>query len=114
MSFKPISLACAAALTFISAGPAAAVGDMPVKLTQRQASIAYRSVRPLLSAETVTCPAGQVVTSGTVTGGSNPGGGSQTTTILFNKGARVVISRSWETNIGRSPTVSTKIDCSIT
>ncbi len=113
MYFKPISLACAASLTFIMAVPASAVGDMPIKLTQRQASIAYRNVRPLLLAENLTCPVGQVVTSGTVTGGSNPGGGSQTTTIVFNRGGKVVISRSLETNIGRSPTVSTKIDCSI-
>ncbi|TCP97435.1 hypothetical protein C8J46_10657 [Sphingomonas sp. PP-F2F-A104-K0414] len=113
MNLKSCSLACAASLTFMMAAPAAAVGDMPVKLTQWQGSIAYRNVRPLLSAENLTCPVGQVVSSGMVTGGSNPGGGSQITTIMFNKGAKVVISRSWETNNGRSPTVSTKIDCSV-
>ncbi len=113
MLSKSISFACAAGLTFMLAAPAFAVGDLPVRLTQRQASVAYRAIRPLLQAENQTCPVGQTVTSGIVTGGSNPGGGSQTTTIIFNRGGKVVISRSWETNIGRSPTASTKIDCSI-
>lgn len=108
---KPIFLACATSLTIISAAPATAVGDMPIILNQRQASITFARVRALLRAENLTCPVGQAVESGTVTGGSSPNGGSQTTTIMFNKGGKVVISRSWESNNGPSPALSIMIDC---
>ncbi|WP_133032145.1 hypothetical protein [Sphingomonas sp. PP-CE-1G-424] len=112
MTIKPIAVVFAAALALSIAAPAMAVGDLPGTLSQRQTAAIYKKIRPLLGAEGATCPAGQTVETGIVTGGSSPSGGSQTTTIMFNRGGKVVINRTWDSNVGKKLTISTKIDCS--
>jgi len=112
MILKPIPATFAVASTFLIAVPAMAVGDLPVKLNPRQAKAVYKTILPLLAADGATCPAGQAVKAGIVTGGSSPAGGSQTTTIMFNRGAKVVINRTWDSSTGKKLMISAKIDCS--
>ena len=112
MTIKPIAATFAAALTLLVTDPAMAVGDLPSKLSQRQAAALYKDIRPLLAADGATCPVGQAAKTGIVTGGSSPAGGFQTTTIMFNRGGKVVISRTWDSNSGKKLTISIKIDCS--
>jgi len=98
--------------TFLIATPVLAAGDLPLKLNQRQAAEVYQTVRPLLAIGGATCPTEQMVKEGIVTGGSSPSGGSQTTTIIFNSGEKVVINRTWASSVGKKLMISAKIGCS--
>jgi len=112
MNLKSISAVFFTASTFLIAAPALAAGDPTVKLNQRQAAEVYKTVQPLLTTGGAICPTEQVVRGGIVTGGSSPSGGSQTTTIMFKSGEKVVINRTWDSSVGKKLTMSARIDCS--
>ncbi len=90
-------------------GTAWAAGDLPTPLSKRAATNVYKSIKPLLTNDGMTCPAGQTPMSGMMTGGSAPGTGSRTTTLIFSGGAKVVIIKSWDL---MSRTAKVEVTCS--
>lgn len=85
-----------AALALLVTVPAQAVGDPATRMTAAQAARYWATIRPLLVADGMACPARQHPATGVTTGGASPQGGSQQTTLTFNRGARVNVSRSWD------------------
>jgi len=67
-------------------------GDPPQTLDAAQAQSTFGPYKTLL---TFGCPGAQAPTSGTVTGGDSPFGGSQTITLSFDGGATVKVVNSW-------------------
>jgi hypothetical protein len=95
----------------VMGAPASAVGDMPVNFDQREATEFYNSLRFLLDGD-FRCAKGQIPVSGRMTGGDNPMFGANYITILFDKGARLKVDRTWTGQPQKGREVSVKISCS--
>jgi len=112
MTLRPTLVAFAAASMTLMASSATAVGDPLVRLSRQRAAAIYERIRSLLEADGMICPVGQALEGGTVTGGSSPAGSSQTTTLMFDRGGKVVINRTWNRGTDKKPAVSIRINCS--
>lgn len=90
---------------------ALAAGDLPQRMTAKQAATYFQALRLFLTVDGKTCPVGEQPVSGLTTGGASPDGGTQRVLLTFSKGATVTVSRTWDREAA-GPKVRVSIDCS--